>query len=43
MGYALNKYRHYLFGNKFVFYIDYMTLVIWLVNSKNLVGLLDGY
>jgi hypothetical protein len=24
MVYALNKYRHYLLGNKFVFYVDHM-------------------
>ena len=27
MVYALNKYRHYLLDNKFVFYVDHMVLV----------------
>jgi hypothetical protein len=27
MAYALHKYRHYLLGNKFIFYVDHMTLL----------------
>jgi hypothetical protein len=27
MIYALHKFKHYLLGNKFVFYVDHMTLV----------------
>jgi len=27
MVFALHKFRHYLLGNKFVFYIDHMVLV----------------
>jgi hypothetical protein len=32
MVYALNKYRHYLLGNKFVFYVDH-TALVHLVNK----------
>jgi hypothetical protein len=27
MVFALHKFRHYLLGNKFVFYVDHMALV----------------
>ena len=37
MVYALNKYRHYLLGNKFVFYVDHMALV-YLVNKPQVSG-----
>jgi hypothetical protein len=37
MVYALNKYRHYLLGNKFVFYVDHMALVN-LVNKPQASG-----
>jgi hypothetical protein len=30
--FALHKFKHYLFGNKFVFYVDHMALV-YLVNK----------
>jgi len=32
MVYALHQFRHFLMGNKFVFYVDYMALV-YLVNK----------
>jgi hypothetical protein len=32
MVYALHKFRHFLLGNKFVFYVDHMALV-YLVNK----------
>ena len=32
MVYALNKYRHYLLGNKFFFFVDHMALV-YIVNK----------
>ncbi len=32
MVYALHKFRHYLLGNQFVFYVDHMALV-YLVNK----------
>jgi hypothetical protein len=33
MVYALHKFRHYLLGNTFVFYVDHMALV-HLVNKS---------
>jgi hypothetical protein len=35
MVYALHKFRHFLLGNKFVFYVDHMALV-YLVNKPQL-------
>ncbi len=32
MVYALHKFRHFLLGNKFVFYVDHVALV-YLVNK----------
>jgi len=32
MVYALHKFKHFLLGNKFVFYVDHMALV-YLVNK----------
>jgi hypothetical protein len=32
MVYAMHKFRHFLLGNKFVFYVDHMVL-IYLVNK----------
>jgi hypothetical protein len=32
MVYALHKFRHYLLGNRFVFYVDHMALV-YLINK----------
>ncbi len=34
MVFALHKFRHYLLGNKFVFYVDHMALV-YLVNKPH--------
>jgi hypothetical protein len=34
MVFALDKFRHYLLGNKFVFYVDHMALV-YLVNKPH--------
>ncbi len=33
MVYALHKFKHYLLGNKFVFYVDHMALV-YMVNKS---------
>ncbi len=33
MVFALHKFRHYLLGNKFVFYVNHMALV-YLVNKQ---------
>jgi hypothetical protein len=33
MVFALHKFRHYLLGNKFVFYVDHMALV-YLINKQ---------
>jgi len=35
MVYALHKFRHYLLGNQFVFYVDHMALV-YLVNKPQI-------
>jgi len=32
MVYALHKFRHYMLGNRFTFYVDHMVLV-YLVNK----------
>jgi hypothetical protein len=37
MVYSLHKIRHYLLGNKFVFYVDHMAL-IYLVNKPQVLG-----
>jgi hypothetical protein len=37
MVYVLNKYRYYLLGNKFVFFIDHMALV-YMVNKPQVFG-----
>jgi hypothetical protein len=37
MVYALHKFRHFLLGNKFVFYVDHMALV-YLVNKPHVLG-----
>jgi hypothetical protein len=34
MVYALHKFRHFLLGNKFVFYVDHMA-IIYLVNKPH--------
>jgi hypothetical protein len=35
--YALHKFRHYLLGNMFTFYVDHMALV-YLVNKPHIFG-----
>ncbi len=37
MVFALHKFRHYLWGNKFIFYVDHMALV-YLVNKPQVQG-----
>jgi hypothetical protein len=37
MVYALHKFRHFLLGNKCVFYVDHMALV-YLVNKPQMLG-----
>jgi len=37
MVFSLHKFRHYLLGNKFVFYVDHMALV-YLVNKPQVSG-----
>jgi len=37
MVFALHKFKHYLLGNKFVFYVDHMALV-YLVNKPQVSG-----
>jgi hypothetical protein len=37
MVYALHKFKHYLLGNMFTFYVDHMTLV-YLVNIPHVYG-----
>ncbi len=37
MVYTLHKFKHFLLGNKFVFYVDHMTLV-YLVNKSQVSG-----
>jgi len=37
MVYALHKYRHYLLGNRFVFYVDHMALE-YLINKPQIFG-----
>jgi hypothetical protein len=39
MGFSLHKFRHYLLGNKFVFYVNHMTLV-YLVNKPQVSGII---
>ncbi len=37
--FALHKFRHYLLGNKFVFYVDHMALV-YLVSKPQVLGII---
>jgi hypothetical protein len=37
MGFSLQKFRHYLLSNKFVFYVDHMAL-FYLVNKPHVLG-----
>ncbi len=39
MVYALHKFRHYMLGNKFTFFVDHMALV-YLVNKPQVFGML---
>ncbi len=34
MAFALHKFKHYLLGYKFVFYVDLCHWSIWLINHK---------
>jgi hypothetical protein len=38
MAFALQKFKHYLLGNKFVFYVNHMALV-YLVNKPQVFGI----
>jgi len=42
MVFALHKFKHYLLGNKFVFYVDHMAL-IYLVNKPQALGRITTY
>jgi hypothetical protein len=42
MAFSLHKFRHYLLGNKFVFYVDNMTLV-YLVNKPQVSGIITKW
>jgi hypothetical protein len=37
MVYALHKFKHYLLGNQFIFYVDHMAFV-YLVNKPQVFG-----
>ena len=37
MVYAVNKFRHYLLGNKFIFYVDHLAIQ-YLVNKPQVLG-----
>jgi tRNA G46 methylase TrmB len=39
MVYALHKFKHYLLGNRFVFYVDHMALM-YLVNKPQVSGII---
>ncbi len=39
MVFGLHNFRHYLLGNKFVFYVDHMALV-YLVNKPQVLGII---
>jgi hypothetical protein len=41
MVYALHKFKHFLLGNKFVFYVHHMALV-YFVNKPQVLGTLLG-
>jgi hypothetical protein len=42
MVFSYHKFRHYLLGNKFVFYVDHMVLV-YLVNKPHVSGRLTRW
>jgi hypothetical protein len=37
MVYALHKFKHYLLGNRFVFYVDHMA-ILYLINKPQVFG-----
>jgi len=43
MVYALKKFRHYLLGNRFTFYVDHMALMYLVNNHKFLAGWFDDF
>jgi hypothetical protein len=42
MVFVLHKFRHYLLGNKFVFYVNHMALV-YLVNKLQVLGIITRW
>ncbi len=42
MVFSLHKFKHYLLGNKFVFYVDHMALV-YLVNKPHVSGMITRW
>jgi len=42
MVFTLHKFKHYLLGNKFVFYVDHMALV-YLVNKPQVSGIIASW
>jgi hypothetical protein len=42
MVYALHKFRHYILGNRFTFFVDHMPLV-YLINKPQLFGRLTKW
>jgi hypothetical protein len=42
MVFLLHKFKHYLLGNKFVFYVDHMALV-YLVNKPQVLGIITWW
>ncbi len=43
MVYAFHKFRHYLLGNKFIFYVDHMALLYLVQNPQILGRITSGY
>jgi hypothetical protein len=39
MVYALHKFRHYLLGNRFVFYVDH-TALVYLINKPQVYNII---
>jgi hypothetical protein len=42
MVFTLHKFKHYLLGNKFIFYVDHMALV-YLVNKPQVLGIIASW
>jgi hypothetical protein len=42
MFFALHKFKHYLLGNKFVFYVNHMALV-YLLNKPQVLGIINRW